>query len=133
VTANASNASPPSLLTLLGHHGTIRGATRLDDAVLCTANGAPISARRYSTIFDRARTCLPWAARTPVSAHVLRHTAITTVGRIVGYPVAQAFAGHAPPTVTGRCLHATLDEIAAAVATVNGEPRPLASGRRRRS
>jgi integrase len=38
----------------------------------------------------------------PLTAHVLRHTAVTRVGRIAGHPVAQAFAGHAPPTVTGR-------------------------------
>jgi integrase len=122
----------PSLLALLEHHAAARGATRPDDPVLRTANGASLSARRYSTIFDRARTCLPWAERTPVSAHVLRHTAITAVGRIAGYPVAQAFAGHSPPTVTGRYLHATLDEIATAVAHLTGEPHPLATSHLRR-
>ncbi|HMJ74464.1 MAG TPA: site-specific integrase [Iamia sp.] len=117
----------PSLLSLLGHHAVGRGADRLDDPVLRTANGSPLSSRLYSTIFDRARTCLPWATRTPLSAHVLRHTATTAVGRIAGYPVAQAFAGHTPPTVTGRYLHATIDEIATAVATLTGEPHPLAT------
>ncbi|MEY2448125.1 MAG: hypothetical protein QOH79_1601, partial [Acidimicrobiaceae bacterium] len=77
------------------------------------------------------RTCLTWADRTPVSAHVLRHTAITAVGRLAGYPVAQAFAGHAPPSVTGRYLHASLAEIAAAIATLTGEPHPLADSPRR--
>ena len=84
-------------------------------------SGAPLH-----TIFDRARPCLPWTDRTPVSAHVLRHTAITAVGRLAGYPVAQAFAGHAPPSVTGRYLHATLAEIATAVATLTDEAHPLA-------
>jgi integrase len=90
-----------------------------------------MSARRYSTVFDNARTCLDWAARTPVSAHVLRHTAITAVGRLAGYPVAQAFAGHAPPSVTGRYLHASLAEVAAAVGTLTGEAHPLTDGQRR--
>lgn len=61
-----------------------------------------------------------------MSAHVLRHPAITAIGRLAGYPVAQAFAGHAPPSVTSRYLHATLAEVAATVATLTGEPHPLA-------
>ena len=94
-----------------------------------TARGASLSARRYSTIFDRARPCLAWADRTPISAHVLRHTAITAVGRLAGYPVAQAFAGHSPPAVTGVYLQASPAEVAAAVAALTGEPHPLADGR----
>ena len=74
----------------------------------------PITARRYNTIFDRAHPSLPWADRTPVSAHVLRHTAINAVARFAGYPVAQTFAGHtprhlaAPPATPGnrRCQRA---------------------------
>lgn len=58
----------------------------------------------------------------PVSAHALRHTAITTIARIGGYPVAQAFAGHAPATVTGGYIHATIAEVAEAVAAMTGEP-----------
>ena len=64
-----------------------------------------------------------------MSAHVLRHTAITAIARIAriaGYPVAQAFAGHAPTSVTGRYIHATPSEIAAAVAVMTGERHPLA-------
>ncbi|MGI8662238.1 MAG: tyrosine-type recombinase/integrase [Acidimicrobiales bacterium] len=114
----------PSLLALLQRHADERGPSHLDATVFRTANGVALSARRYSTIFDRARTCLDWADRTPVSAHVLRHTAITAVGRLAGYPVAQAFAGHAPPTVTGRYLRASLAEVATAVATLTGEPHP---------
>lgn len=77
-------------------------------------------------LFARARDVLGWDDRTPVSAHVLRHTAITRIGRIAGYPVAQAFAGHAPPSVTGRYLHATLADVATAVAALTGEAHPLA-------
>jgi integrase len=121
----------PSLTALLERHATTRGATTLNDAAFRTARGAPLSQRRYSTIFDRARPCLDWAHRTPVSAHVLRHTAITAVGRLAGYPVAQAFAGHSPPSVTGLYLQASPAEVAAAVATLTGEAHPLAGGQRR--
>ena len=117
----------PALLALLQRHTEAPCGHHLDDPVLRTRNGTPITARRYDTIFDRARACLPWAERTPVSAHVLRHTAITAVGRLAGYPVAQAFGGHAPPSVTGRYLHATITEIAAAVAILTGQAHPLAT------
>jgi integrase len=76
----------PSLVALLAQHTDGRGTGAVDDNVFRTATGAAMSARRYDTIFDRARTCIDWADRTPVSAHVLRHTAITAVGRLAGYP-----------------------------------------------
>jgi integrase len=94
--------------------------------VFRTRDGTPITRRRYNTIFDRARPCLPWADRTPVSAHVLRYTAINAVGRLAGYAVAQAFAGHAPPSVTGLYLRARPCDVAAAVAILTDEPHPLA-------
>jgi integrase/recombinase XerC len=117
----------PALIGLLRRHAEGRGALRPDDPVLRTSSGIPVTARRYDTLFARARSCLAWAERIPVSAHVLRHTAITAVGRLAGYPVAQAFAGHAPPSVTGRYLHASLAEVAAAVEMLTGQPHPLAA------
>jgi integrase len=122
----------PALCNLLHEHATARSATRPTDAVLRTRPGKAMSERRYSTIFDRARPCLPWATRTPVSAHVLRHTAITAVGRLAGYPVAQSFAGHAPPSITGTYLHATIEDIATAIAVLTGLPHPLARARHAR-
>ena len=120
----------PSLVSLLADHVGARSPSERDDeAVFRTAHGAPMSTRRYDTIFHRARMCIDWSHRTPISAHVLRHTAITAIGRIGGYPVAQAFAGHTPATVTGRYLHATLAEVADAVATMTGEAHPLAPPR----
>ena len=96
------------------------------DAVFRNRRGEPITGRHYDRLFARARDVLGWDDRTPVSAHVLRHTAITRIGRIAGYPVAQAFAGHAPPSVTGRYLHASLADVATAVAALTGEDHPLA-------
>jgi len=115
----------PTLVALLVHHVDARASGDGNEAVFRTSIGVPMSARRYSTIFDNARTGLDWADRTPVSAHVLRHTAITAIGRIGGYPVAQAFAGHVAPSITGRYLHASIAEVAAAVAAITGEPHPL--------
>jgi integrase len=118
----------PSLIAALRRRATTRGVATPDDPVFRTTHGTPLTRRRYSRIFDHARPCLDWAVRTPVSAHVLRHTAITAVGRLAGYPVAQAFAGHSPPSVTGTYLHATPTEVATAIATLTGEPHPLATG-----
>ena len=116
----------PTLTRLLHRHATARGAHHPDHGVLRRQDGTPISARRYNTIFDRARCCLEWSPRIPVSAHVLRHTAINAVARHAGYPTAQTFAGHTPPHVTGRYLQATITEVAATIATLTNEPHPLA-------
>jgi integrase/recombinase XerC len=120
----------PSLLRLVMRLAEVRSAVSPDDAVFRTRSGTPITRRRYNTVFDRARPCLPWADRTPVSAHVLRYTAINAVGRLAGYAVAQAFAGHAPTSVTGLYLRARLSDVAAAVAVLTDEPHPLADGAR---
>jgi integrase/recombinase XerC len=108
----------PSLLRVLENHTSSRGAITGDDLVLRSRRGRAITRRRYNTVFDRARPCLPWAERTPVSAHILRHTAITAV--------AQAFAGHSAASVTGTYTRARIAEVAAAVAALTGEPHPLA-------
>jgi len=116
----------PSLLRVLEDHTSSRGAITADDSVLRSRRGRAITRRRYNTVFDRARPCLPWAERTPVSAHILRHTAITAVERHAGYAVAQAFAGHSAASVTGTYTRARIAEVAAAVAALTGEPHPLA-------
>jgi integrase len=116
----------PSLLRALEHHASSRGASAGEDSVLRSRRGRAITRRRYNTVFDRARPCLPWAERTPVSAHVLRHTAITAVERHAGYAVAQAFAGHSASSVTGTYTRARIAEVAAAVAALTGEAHPLA-------
>jgi integrase len=116
----------PSLLRALQHHTSSRGVTASDDSVLRSRRGQAITRRRYNTVFDRARPCLPWAERTPVSAHILRHTAITAVERHAGFAVAQAFAGHRAASVTGTYTRACIAEVAAAVAALTGEAHPLA-------
>lgn len=108
-----------------------RGAVNPDDRALRTArrrNGTccGISDRTYDRLFERAQEHIPWAQRTPVCAHALRHTAIKAVDRLAGPTVAQGFAGHAATSVTGVYTRASLGEIAAAVAVLTGEPHPLA-------
>lgn len=116
----------PSLGEDIACHAQERGGHSAGDAVFRTVRGNGITRRRYNTIFDRAKPSIPWATRTPVSAHVLRHTAITAVERVAGYSVAQAFAGHRSGTVTGTYTRARIDEVAAAVARLTGEDHPLA-------
>ena len=116
----------PSLVALVLAHAADRGGSDAGDRVFRSRQGVPITGRRYDRLFARAREGLDWDGRIPVSAHVLRHTAITRIGRIAGYPVAQAFAGHAPPSVTGRYLHASVADVATAVAALTGEDHPLA-------
>ena len=115
----------PSLLRAMEAHSSNRGAVTADDAVLRSRRGLPITRRRYNTVFDLARPCLPWAERTPVSAHVLRHTAITAVERHAGFAVAQAFAGHSASSVTGTYTRARISEVAQAVSVLTGEAHPL--------
>lgn len=115
----------PTTMRLLQRHVARRGVGA--GPVFWTVSGQALTSRRYDAMFERARRLLPWAERTQVSAHVLRHTAITAVGRLAGYPVAQAFAGHAPSGTTGRYMYASVDEVASAVAVLTGELHPLAS------
>jgi len=115
----------PSLSLALATHSASRGGIAADDPVFRSRRGGPMTRRRYNTLFDRARPCLSWADRTPVSAHVLRHTAITAVERHAGFAVAQAFAGHQASSVTGTYTRARISEVAAAVSSLTGEAHPL--------
>lgn len=121
-----------SLLDAVCQIAGARGAVRPDDNALRTLRQsgghlAPVSDRTYDRIFTRAQSRVSWAQRTPLTAHVLRHTAITAVERVAGFAVAQAFAGHQPGSVTGTYTKAEIGEVAAAVAALTGEPHPPAS------
>lgn len=120
-----------SLLEGISRIALSRGASRLDDPAfrILRPRGRPCSAvsdRTYDRIFTRAQERVSWAQRTPLTAHVLRHTAITAVERVAGFAVAEAFAGHTPGSVTGTYTKADISEVAAAVAALTGEPHPLA-------
>lgn len=117
----------PSLMSELVEHAVERGAVSDHDGVLRTYRHQPISRRTYNHVFEAVQRELAWA-HTPVTAHVLRHTAITRVERATSYAVAQAFAGHQPSHggVTGSYIKASVEEVAAAVGLLTGEPHPLA-------
>jgi integrase/recombinase XerC len=86
----------------------------------------PLTRRHYNTLFEHVQARLDFAAHTPVTAHVLRHTAITRVERLAGFAVAQRFAGHAHSSVTSTYTKADISEVASAVAALTGETHPLA-------
>ena len=122
-----------SLLRAVADLAAARGSSRPDDHTLVTrrrAGGAfaPVSDRTYDRIFTRVHAQVSWSERTPLTAHVLRHTAITAVERVAGFAVAAKFAGHTPGSVTGTYTKADISEVAAAVAQLTGEPHPLATG-----
>jgi integrase len=116
----------PSLVTSVLQLAHERGAASPEDRLFRTKRGGPIYRKHYNVIFDRAQATLPWTRRTPATAHVLRHTAGTAVERIAGHAVAETFLGHAPSSVTGNYTKASIEEVAAAVAALTGEPHPLA-------
>lgn len=111
-----------------------RGSTEPNDAAFRTLRRRDgvhlaLSDRTYDRIFTRAQDKVSWAQRTPMTAHVLRHTAIRAVERLYGRAVAQAFAGHRPETDTDSYAKADIHEVATAVAALTGEPHPLTRSR----
>lgn len=121
-----------SLLQAVAELASARGSVGPDDPALMTRHrraGAlmPLTDRTYDGIFTHAQQQVAWAQRTPLTAHVLRHTAITAVERAAGFAAAQRFAGHTPSSVTGTYTKADVGEVAAAVALLTGEPHPLAA------
>jgi integrase len=122
----------PSLLAALEAHARSRGAVAGTDAVFRTVRGRPVTRRHYDTLFRHVQAALPWSVRTPVTAHVLRHTAAAAVERATGSEaIAEAFLGHAPQSVTGIYTKGRVGEVAAAVALITGEAHPLAEPHRR--
>ena len=63
-------------------------------------NGAPLTRRRYNTLFERVQRLLPWADRLGVSVHWVRHTTLTDISNAAGSRIASAYAGHSDRSVT---------------------------------
>ncbi|MGW0328562.1 hypothetical protein [Nocardia sp. NPDC003183] len=85
---------------------------------------------RDDYIWGRVSESLPWVATQGVTAHWLRHTTLTWVERTFSYAVARTFAGHRGKNsgTTDTYVKSYLDEVAAALAVLTGEPHPLARG-----
>lgn len=122
----------PTLMRHLQAHAEERGAAVCGGQLLRYRSGAPITRRRYDHLWDRLGKHLAWVATQQISTHWLRHTTLTWVERHFGYAVARAYAGHngngADAGTTTTYIRAHLEEIAAALAALTGEPHPLATG-----
>ena len=119
----------PTLMTHLQQHAAERHAGR-HDQLLRYAGGRPITRRRYDHLWTRIGDQVPWVATQQISTRWLRHTTLTWVERNFGYAVAHAYAGHTDGagdgSATSTYVRASVQEVAAALAALTGEPHPLA-------
>jgi integrase/recombinase XerC len=118
----------PTLMAHLQYHAESREAPT-NGQLLRYTNGRPITTRRYDHLWVRIGKALPWVATQQISTHWLRHTTLTWVERNFGYAIARAYAGHADngnAGTTATYVRANIQEVAAALATLTGEPHPLA-------
>lgn len=119
----------PTLMTHLSEHADQRRSGR-HDQLLRYASGRPITRRRYDHLWTRIGNAVPWVATQQISTHWLRHTTLTWVERNFGFAVAHAYAGHTDgggeSSATSTYVRASVAEVAAALASLTGEPHPLA-------
>ncbi len=121
--------SPTLMRHLLAHHAE-RGDGDRNGSLLRYRDGRPLTYRRYDHLWWRIGTRLPWVAAQQVSTHWLRHTTLTWVERTFSYAVARAYAGHSGKNDVGTTMtyvRAEVQEVAAALAALTGEPHPLAT------
>jgi site-specific recombinase XerD len=118
----------PTLMAHLQLHATERHAPHAGQ-LFRYADGRSITTRRYDHLWTRLGKHLPWVATQQISTHWLRHTTLTWVERNFGYAVARAFAGHTEnggdAGTTTTYVRASIQEVAAALAALTGEPHPL--------
>jgi integrase len=121
--------SPTLMRHLLVHHSE-RGSGDRDARLLRYRDGRPLTYRRYDYLWVRIGRHLRWVHTQQISTHWLRHTTLTWVERTYGHAVAQAYAGHADGGGSGSTatyVRASLHEVAVALASLTGEPHPLAT------
>jgi integrase/recombinase XerC len=120
----------PTLMRHLRQHAEDRHAPRTEQLLRYT-DSRPITTRRYDHLWTRIGRHLPWVATQQISTHWLRHTTLTWVERNFGYAITRAYAGHTDHSgdagTTTTYVRASLDEVAAALAALTGEPHPLAT------
>nr|WP_308129508.1 site-specific integrase [Actinoplanes polyasparticus] len=120
--------SPTLTASLIAHHSE-RSDGSPAGQLLRYRGGRPVGRRRYDHLWHRIGTYLPWVAVQQISVHWIRHTTLTWIERHFSYAIARAFAGHAGGSEAGTTatyVKATLQEIAQALATMTGEPHPVA-------
>lgn len=106
-----------------------RGAVNREDRVFVKATRSgtlqSMGRRRFDYIFtDRLQSSFEWADRLQITAHTIRHHAITQVERHAGAAVAGAFARHLPQEVTDIYSRASRREVAAAIVDLFGGDHP---------
>ncbi|WP_433655199.1 tyrosine-type recombinase/integrase [Nocardia sp. CA-128927] len=118
----------PTLMAALQNHARERGS-KPNTPLLRFHKGTPLTRRRYDHLWTRLAKHIPAVATHGISTHWLRHTTLTWVERNFGKAVAKTFAGHTDNSggATDIYTRAHIDEVAEAVATLTGEPHPLAN------
>ncbi|WP_282780493.1 site-specific integrase [Nocardia sp. CC201C] len=115
-------------------HKTRNGRLLREDcaqSLLRYRDGMPITKRRYDVLWKRIGQQVPVVATHQITTHWLRHTTLRWVERNYGHSVAKAYAGHTFQNTLGATTtytRAGIEEVAAALVAMTGEPHPLASG-----
>ena len=120
---------PTWFLSELRAFALSRGSTGRRDPVfvkrLASGRAKAITRRGFNNIFgDRPQSQCLWADEEQVTAHTLRHHAITVIERATSPAVGGAFARHEPEGTTGIYTVATREEVAEAVVLVYGGDHP---------
>lgn len=112
----------PSLIRTLDRFGRARGAERPFDAVFRYRTGAPLTRRRYNTLFDRLDRHTDWSEPLDVGAHWIRHTTLSDIAAVAGLRVAHAYAGHSTSSAASiyRYTDVEFDDLATAYRAVFG-------------
>lgn len=90
--------------------------------------GAPLTRRRFNTLFPRLQRQIDWAGHLGVSAHWLRHTAGTLVRGASDVAVAAEYLGHtSSEDVTMTYVRGCAQEVIDAWTIAHRYPHPRAS------
>jgi site-specific recombinase XerD len=110
------------LLTDLTSLARSRGARGAGDSVFRYRTGAPLTRRRFNTLFDRIDQVLVWTEPLDVGAHWLRRTTLADIAAVADIRVATAFAGQSPGSlgVIGRYTQVTFEDLEDAYEAVFG-------------
>ena len=90
---------------------------------------APLTGRRFDTLYKRIQLTLPWANETGFTNHGVRRTGASIIERIAGNETARLFLRHGPRTTTQTYTQATLERLVEAVSVMTGSSHPLAHSR----
>ena len=86
----------------------------------------PLTGRRFDTLHDRVHSQHRWASLAGWSSHWFRHHAAAQIESIGGRPCKMRILAHKPNGQTDGYARATFEQLAWAVATMTGQPHPLA-------